>query len=138
MNKPAKLPFRITLLLWLVLIITAWQVVRMVTSLAWRDTLSTYVSFPEPLYIGATGAVWAILGLIWLAGFWRGTTWNRPYLLIASIAYTAWAWADRFLVRAEPGANWPFALLANLVLLGFTLSILLDPRNHPYFAKRGL
>lgn len=130
-----RFPRRVTLLMWLVLGFTAWNALRLAASIAWRDTLDLYASRPGPLYIGATGAVWAVAGLFLLWGFWRGRRWTRPALLIASGLYAAWAWADRLFVQALVRANWPFALLATMVLLAFVAAVVLDPHNQAYFER---
>ena len=138
MNMHSRLPMRITLLLLLVLTITAWNVVRLATSIAWHDTLETYSLRPGPSYIGLTGLIWTLIGLFLLWSFWRGAPWTRWVLLIAAGLYAAWVWADRLLVQVQMRANWPFDLFATGVLLVYTVAIVLDPRNQIYFIKRGL
>jgi hypothetical protein len=133
-----KLPLRITLLLWLVLIIMAWNIVRLVTSIAWRDTLETYVPWPGPFYIGITGAIWALTGLVLLWGFIRGAVWSRIAILGTSFIYVVWFWMDRLFIQPQVRTNWPFDLLITIILLGFTTAVVLDRRNHIYFLKRDL
>ena len=138
MNQHPKLPLRITLLLWLVLILTAWNIVRFATSLGWRDTLVTYAVRPGPFYIGLTGAIWTILGCVLLLGFTRGANWSRVSILVSGIAYFIWFWIDRLFVQPLLRANWPFDLLITVVILGFTIAVALDPDNQNYFLKRDL
>ena len=133
-----KLPLRITLLLWLVLIITAWNIVRLATSIAWHDTLETYAPWPGPFYIGLTGAIWALTGTVLFWGFARGTGWSRIAFLVTSFVYVVWFWMDRLFIQPQLRANWPFDLLITIILLGFTTAVILDQRNHIYFLKRDL
>jgi hypothetical protein len=124
------------MLLWLVLIITAWNIVRLITSFAWRDTLETFAPRPGPLYIGVTGAIWTLSGLFLIWGFIRGARWTRLALWAAGVVYSGWVWTDKLLVQTQLRANWPFDLVATILLLGYTSVIVLDPHNQIYFMKR--
>jgi hypothetical protein len=123
------------LLLWLVLIITALNVVRLITAIAWRGPLASYMPVPGPVYVAVTGAIWALTGLFVLWSFWRGRYRTRWVLLIAAGSYAAWVWVDRLFVQAEPRADWLFTLLATILLLGYMAAVVLDPRNESYFRK---
>jgi hypothetical protein len=138
MVKKSKLPLGITLLLWLVLIITTWNFIRFITSITWRDTLETYAPRPGPFYIGITGAIWTLLGLFLLWSFIRSAWWTRMALIIAGCSYSVWIWVDMLFVQAQLRANWPFNLLTTILLLGFTVVVVLDPHNQNYFMKRDL
>ncbi len=138
MNSAARLPLRITLLLWLVLIITAWNVVRTVTGIAWRDTLELYASYPGPFYIATTGAIWSAVGLFVLWSSLRRASWTRMVLLSTAGLYAAWTWIDRLFLQRQLRANWPFSLAETLLFLGYVAFVVLDPRHKIYFVKRGL
>ncbi len=130
-----RLPFRITLLLTLVLITTVASAIRLLTAIAWRGTLGLYVWPPEIVYIGVTGAAWTLVGLFLFWSFWRGVRRIREIFLGASIAYAAWVWADRLLVQETPRANWAFDLVVTILLLAYVAAVVLDPRNLSYFRK---
>ncbi len=130
-----KFSFQVTLVLWLVLILTAWNIVRFATGIFWRNVLETYASFPGPIYIAATGALWALTGLFLLWSWWNRKPYMRAVLLVASGLYTAWSWADRLFVQTEMRANWPFDLLINIVLLAFVSAVVLNPKNLNYFQR---
>jgi hypothetical protein len=130
-----KLPIRILLLLGLVFGTTCWQVIRFITSIAWRVTLETYEPYPGPIYIGITGTFWALTGLFLLWSTWRGRRWTRMSFVLASSLYAAWVWADRLFVQNQIRANWPFDLVLTIVLLVFTIIVVLDPRNKIYFER---
>ena len=134
--KPGfKFSFQVTLVLWLVLILTAWNIVRFATGLAWRDTLMTYAPHPGPIYIARTGALWALTGFFLLWCWWNRRSYTRAALLITAGLYTAWSWADRLFVQAEMRANWPFDLLVTVVLLVFVSVVVLNPKNLNYFQR---
>lgn|GEM_PF-400482 len=130
-----KLPWHVTLLIWLVLSLTIWHIARATTSILWRDTLEKYVPYPGPFYIGLSGAVWALTGIFLLWSILRGERWTRPALLIVSGAYAAWVWADRLWVQAQMRANWPFALVVTILLLAYTTVVVLHPHNRIYFER---
>lgn len=134
-RKGRGLPFRITLLLWLVLIITALSATRTYAAIAWRGSLSSYVSTSTTTYIAVSGALWTVVWLLVLWSFWQRARYTRTILLVASALYAAWFWVDRLVIQAGPRPNSPFALVATLLLLGYTAAIVLDSRNQPYFRK---
>jgi hypothetical protein len=135
MQTRSKLPLRITLLSWLVLITTVWNAVRLVTSITWREALQTYTPHPGPVYVGITGGLCTLVGLLLLLALWRRSPWALPALLLAACAYSVWVWADRLFVQARIPANWLFTLAATLVLLGFTAAVALDPLSQAHFGK---
>ncbi len=135
MTNKTKLPVQITLLLLLVILLTALNVVRLITSILWHDALSAYAPFPGPIYIGASGAFWALTGLFLLWSFWRDKSWTRAAWLIASGAYAAWVWLDRLFVQAQMRANWLFTLLVTIVLLAYTVIVILDPHDKTFFGR---
>ena len=130
-----KLPFSLTLLFLLILLLTIWEAIRFVTSIAWRGALELYAPNPGPFYIGATGAFWMLAGLFLLWSVWVGVRWNRAAILIASGLYAAWVWADRLFVQAQVRANWPFDLAVTIILLAYTAAVVLNPRNRIYFER---
>ena len=131
----SRLPFRITLLLVLVLSITALSAVRLFTSIAWGSTLASYVSTSLVVYIGLSGAFWTLAGLFILWSFWRGARYCRWAFLAGAAAYTAWSWVDRVFVQVGPRANWPFGVAASVILLSFVAFVVLNPRTQIYFGR---
>ena len=119
----------------LILLVTVGQAVRFATGIAWRDTLEIYAPNPGPIYIGATGALWTLVGLFLILSIWIGAHWTRTAILIASSLYSAWVWADRLFVQAQMRANWPFDLLITIIMLAFTATVVLDPHNKIYFER---
>jgi len=130
-----KIPFRILLLLSLVLYLTCWQAIRFATGIAWNSTLIKYEAYFIPFYIDISGAFWTLTGLFLLWSMWRGQRWTRIAFVIASSLYAAWVWADRLFVQTQMRANWPFDLLLTIVVYVFTNLVVLDPRNKIYFER---
>jgi hypothetical protein len=113
-------PTRVTVLLWLVLWFTVWNSLRLWTAISWRERLEEFASSPGPLYIGATGLIWAAAGVLTFWSFWKARRWTRNLILGTSVTYTAWYWADRLLLQ-QPRSNWLFAALLNLLVIIFIL-----------------
>lgn len=130
-----RLPFRITLLLALVLTITVFSAVRLYTGIAWSRTLETYMPTLLVAYVAITGAIWMLLGCFVLWSFWRRIRYSRWIFLAAAFVYALWAWADRLLIQPGSHANWQFALIGTLVLLAYTAVVVLDPHLRVYFRK---
>ena len=116
----SKIPFRVTLLLWLVLFLTAWNTLRLWTAIAWHNVLNEYSASPNPAITAISGAIWMITGVILLWGIWQKKAWTAKLLLGASAGYTVWYWSERLLWQS-PHPNWPFAVIVNLVLIIFIL-----------------
>ncbi|MCC7118821.1 MAG: hypothetical protein IT310_09875 [Anaerolineales bacterium] len=113
---PGKFPFRVTLLLWSVLIFIAWNLLRVWTALSWRGVLSKFQLSPSLWVIAVSGLFWALCGIFLLYGIWREKAWARK-LLIGSVAgYTVWFWCERFLYQM-PRPNWLFTVILNLIAI---------------------
>jgi hypothetical protein len=116
----SKLPFRVTLLLWLVLFLTAWNALRLWTALAWRNVLNEFSAQPIPAITAASGAIWMVTGVVIVWSIWQKKAWAAKLLIGASAGYTVWYWSER-LVWQNPHPNWLFAVIVNLVLFIFIL-----------------
>jgi hypothetical protein len=115
MPKP---PFRVTILLSLVLLFTIWNAVRAWTAFSWRNVLTEF--YTAPLYIGVSGLIWLSIGIWLLLSLWRQESYARILLIASAASYTVWVWTGRLFFQA-PRENWPFALVINLVLLSFAI-----------------
>ena len=111
---------------------------RFATGIGWRVTLETYAPWPGPFYIGITGAIWMLAGLVLFWSFVIGAGWNRLALVIGTYVYAIWFWVDRLFVQPQVRANWPFDLVTTIILLGFTTAVVLDHHNQIFFVKRDL
>jgi hypothetical protein len=115
-----KIPLRVTLLLWLVLTLAAWNALRLWTALAWHNVLNEFSAQPASTITAISGAVWMVTGIILIWGIWQKKAWAAKLLLGASAGYTVWYWSER-LIWQTPHPNWLFAVIVNLALLVFIL-----------------
>jgi hypothetical protein len=115
-----KLPFRVTLLYWLVLTLSAWNGLRLWTALAWHNVLDEFSAQPTSMITAVSGAVWLVTGIILIWSMWQRKAWAAKLLPGAAAGYTVWYWSER-LIWQSPHLNWPFAVIVNLALLVFIL-----------------
>ena len=118
----SKRPLRVTLLLWLVLTLTIWNIMRVWTSLAWREVLTEFSSQPAFTITAVSGAVWSLLGIYLLWSIWQKKARAANLLIGATAGYTVWYWSERLLLWKNPHPNWLFAVIVNLVVVLFILS----------------
>ncbi len=118
-----------------VLTTAAWNLVRLVTSMAWIRVLEYYAPRPGEAYIGVTGAVWAVAGFLILWALGRRKTWAPRALAIGAWTYAAWAWLDRILLQAGGLPNWLFDLILTCLLLGLITAAALDRQTIEYFGR---
>jgi len=112
---------RVTLSLAAVLLLTAWNLVRFRTAIAWESLFSEVGARPGATYVAATGAIWGVVGLVALAGSMAAKPWAGYVLGLSAAFYSIWYWLDRVLLQ-PPRASWPFTLLLNAGLLALLLS----------------
>jgi hypothetical protein len=130
-----KRPFSVTILLWLVLSLTAWSGLRLYSAIQWWSTLSEFTSPPGPLYIAVSGGIWLAASILLLWGMWQAKAWIRYALLGAGAALIIWYWCDRLLLQRFSG-NWPFALLSTILLLIVLSVCMVVPSTKTFFSKR--
>ena len=130
-----KRPFSVTIILWLVLSLTAWSGLRLATAILWRATLLEFAPSPGPAYIAISGAIWmtAGIGLFW--GMWQAKAWIRSALLGTGAGFFVWYWCDRLLLQS-PRSNWPFALVTTALLLILLSVCVFLPGTKTFFTKR--
>lgn len=114
----SKLPLSATLCVWLVLMVTAWNGLRLWTAPAWQKTLVEFSTNPGPVYVAVSGAVWVVVGLTLAWSLMLGKARAGKMLVAAATGYTFWYWSER-LIWPAPHPNWPFAIAVNLILLVF-------------------
>jgi hypothetical protein len=130
-----KRPGAVTTLLWMVLILLVWNIIRMIATLADWTLLREFAPVPGPIYLIITASAWTVS---WFA-VWRLIHHRhvraRRYTLFAALGYAIWWWLDRLLLQ-EARPNWPFALITTIVILALTVYCLYDPRTRAYFQPR--
>jgi hypothetical protein len=126
-------PFGVTLLLSLVLMLSAWGATRVAAALRWWDVLVEFGSRLSPGYFAVTGLVWTIAGitLCWSIIARSGTT--RRRLASAAGLWQAQWWIERVFFQSER-SNLPFTLVASGVILLSVVVILLHASTIRYFS----
>lgn len=117
-----KLSFRVTLLLLLVLSLTAWNILRLWTVFAWRSALTEFAGGQISAVIAISAAVWIAAGLAVMWSILQEKSWAANLLAGAASAYSVWYWVER-LAWQNPRRNWVFAVIVNLILIIFILLI---------------
>jgi hypothetical protein len=115
MTKPS---LRVTLLIWLVLTLTAWNAVGLWTALAWKKVLTQYSSQPAPAITLISSIIWLSLAVLLLWGILQTKAWTSKLLFWVSTTYTLWYWFER-LAWENSHPNWLFAVVVNLAILIF-------------------
>ena len=110
-----KRPFGVTLLLWAVLSLSAWGVVRLLAALRWWDVLNEFGARLSPLYLSITGAGWALVGAVLLWGVFSGKPWMRLALPLSILLWLMGYWIERVFFES-PRANLLFALIVSILL----------------------
>jgi hypothetical protein len=113
-------PFRVTLVLVLVLSLTAWNILRLWTSLTWRAALTEFAGAEILTLTTISGAAWSLAGVFIIWSILQRKNWAGRILILISIAYSIWYWVER-LVWQSPRPNWSFAVIVNLMLLLFVM-----------------
>jgi hypothetical protein len=128
-------PFSVTILLWLVLSLTAWSGLRLYSAIQWWGTLQEFASPPGPLYIAISAGVWLAASFLLLWGMWQVKAWIRYALLGAGATLAVWYWSDRLLLQ-RPSGNWPFVLVLTILLLAVLVVCVFAPGTKTFFSKR--
>ena len=113
-------PFRVTLLLWLVLSITVWNAIRFWTAISWWPTLIEFTNRPTTVFAAISGASFCILGIIVFTGILLRKTWAKKTIIPATIGYLSIYWMERLGWQAQR-PNWPFTILFQFILLLFII-----------------
>jgi hypothetical protein len=108
------------MLCWLVLILSAWNGLRLWTALAWRDVLAEFPPSPHPAIIAISGGAWLTAGIILVWSISRKKSWAARLLVWIAAGYSLWYWFERLFWK-NPHPNWLFAVIVNLALLIFIL-----------------
>jgi len=131
---PLKRPFGVTLLLWMVLSLSAWGAVRFSAALRGWDVLSEFESRLSPAFLSITGAGWAVAGGVLLWGMLSRRRWSRPAIPIFVILWMTAIWIERLFFQSGR-ANLPFAMALSALFLVVTLVCSLHPSTK-YFLTR--
>jgi hypothetical protein len=127
-------PFGVTLLLWLVLSLSAWGAVRLIAALRFWNMLNEFEARLSPLYLSITGAGWMVAGALLLWGLFRGTRWTY-WAIPASLAlWIVQYWTERIFFQS-PRANISFALLFTVLLFILTLISVFNRKTKEFLIR---
>jgi hypothetical protein len=138
-RQKTKRPFSVTLLALGVLSIAVIQVIRFIQALNQWDFLDSLPGV-SPVYLAATGLIWAMLSLPLAVGLWFGQSWAPVFALIGVCAFFLYIWLDRLFVAdlpltLESGSSWHFSLAVTIIILAFTIWILSRPKAKVFFRR---
>ena len=131
---PEKRPFGVTLLLWMVLMLSAWGAVRFFAALRWWDVLNEFDAGLSPLYLSITGAGWGVAGGVLLSSILSAKAWARPAVIASAFLWLMEYWIERSFFQT-PRANLPFALTCSVAVIIITLILTVLPSTTSFFAK---
>jgi hypothetical protein len=127
-------PFGVTLLLWLVLSLSAWGLVRFIAALRWWNVLNEFEARLSPLYLSITGAGWVIVGGALLWGLFNGKLWTRLAIPVSIFLWLMGYWIERIFFES-PRANLLFTLIVSILLLIVTLLSAFNQKTKDFFIK---
>ena len=113
-------PFGVTLLLWLVLSLSAWGAVRLIAALRLWNLLNEFEARLSPLYLSMTGAGWMLGGAVLLWGLFSGNVWTYRAIPAALFLWIVQYWIERLFFQSAR-ANVTFALILTILLFIVTL-----------------
>ena len=131
---PQKRPFGVTLLLWLVLCLSAWGAVRLFAAFRWWNVLNEFGARLGPLYLSITGAGWIVVGCVLLWSLFSGKTWARLGIPISIFLCVIEYWVERTFFEA-PRANLFFALIASILLFTVTFASAFNQTTRKFFTR---
>jgi len=136
-NDYIRRPIPVTLLALSVLILTMFNAVRFGFTLVQWNMVLSFMKRPGPLYIAATGLIWALGWLIVFLGLWFGWEWARQLTMSIAILYSTYYWIDRLIYQSEVArVNFSFSLSITILFLLSTAIIMLLPGSRKYFQTK--
>jgi hypothetical protein len=127
-------PFGVTLLLWLVLSLSAWGAVRLIAALRWWNVLNEFEARLSPLYLSVTGAGWILAGAVLLWGLFGGKLWAVRAILASIFVWILQYWFERIFYES-PRANLLFALIVTVLLFIVTLISAFNRKTKEFFSR---
>ena len=133
-SMPQRRPFGVTLLLWLVLCLSAWGLLRFAGAMRWWDVLYENEARLSPMYLSITGAGWGVTGIVLLWSIFAIKRWVHLAIPISVSVWLVEYWIERiFFQGLRP--NLPFAIIASVLFLIVTWIIAFHRRTKNYLTK---
>ncbi|MDO8755772.1 MAG: hypothetical protein Q7J80_17905 [Anaerolineales bacterium] len=111
-----KRPLPVIMMLWLVLITIIWNILRVWTSLEWKNVLIEFSAGIPPITSAIIGGIWVVIGGFLYSSIWQGKAWAGKMLRWSAAGYMVWYWSERLFFQ-NPRPNVIFAVIVNLGLL---------------------
>lgn len=127
-------PFGVTLLLWLVLSLSAWGAVRLIAALRFWNLLNEFEARLSPVYFSVTGVGWMVAGAVLLWGLFRGTMWTYWAIPVSITLWIVQYWVERVFFQS-PRANVSFALLSTALLFILTLLSVFNRKTKEFLIR---
>jgi hypothetical protein len=129
-----KRPFGVTLLLWMVLCLSAWGLLRLIAALRWWNVLVQFGARISPLYLAITGVGWMVAGAVLIWGVWTGKRWTFAAIPISIFVWLAEYWLERIFFQ-DPRANLTFMIVITILLSAVTLFITFNRNVKDFLLK---
>ena len=132
-----KRPKNVTWLTVGVLSFVAINITRCATAVTQWDFLSSLPLSGSPLYLAATGLIWAIIGLPIIWGLWVGKGWTPRVIKVYVVLYAIYYWLERWLIKSNPIMNtcWATAAIITTILIILVFWITLHPSARKFFGE---
>jgi len=118
----------------MVLSLSGWGAVRLLSALRWWETLREFGARLDPLYLSITGAGWGVAGGVLVWSMWSGRAWSRLAILASTFLWLAEYWIERRFFQL-PRANLPFALIASVLFLAVTTAAVLNRSTKNFITR---
>lgn len=125
-------PASVTLLLWLVLSLSAWGALRFAAALRWWDVLMEFGSTLHPLYLSIGGAIWFVAGIVLYRMLGARKPHARSALLAAAVLWYGQFWVERLFFHTAHTNN-VFVLFVTTLLLALITMVTYLPVTKHYF-----
>jgi len=133
-STPPRRPFGVTLLLWMVLCLSAWGLLRFTAALRWWDLLLEKDSRISPLYLSITGAGWVVAGIVLIWGILSIRRWAYRVVPISVFLWLVEYWIERIFFQ-ESRANLAFSIALSIVVIVITLVSAWNRSSKIYLTK---
>ena len=131
---PRKRPFGVTLLVWMVLFLSAWGAVRAAAALTWWEVLVQYDAHLSPVYLSITGAGWVLAGIVLLWSVWAGKPWTHRAIPLSVFLWLVQYWMERLFFQA-PRANLAFMIAVSVAVLASMLIATFNRKTRNFLLK---
>ena len=133
-SMPRRRPFSVTLLLWLVLSLSAWGLLRLSGALRWWDVLYQNDARLGPLYLALTGAAWLLGGVVLIWSLFWIKRWAYVAVPIAVLVWLLEYWVERIFFEG-PRSNLSFAIAASAAIFALTCISAFHRKTKIYLTK---